>query len=66
VRRATIAVMVIVFTLSFATAILVSTAGAKPPIPCTYRCIDGLGYRCCIVDGEEVCEYDPKIDCIRW
>lgn len=54
------AVLIVFFAVGFITSV-----EAKKPVPCTYKCINGLGYLCCIVDGEEVCTYDPKIDCIR-
>ena len=58
--------LVAVFVISLAVTAMISTSEAKPPKDCYYKCVNGLGYFCCIVDGEEQCEYSPKIDCIRW
>ncbi|UCD95593.1 MAG: hypothetical protein JSU69_05955 [Candidatus Zixiibacteriota bacterium] len=65
-RKLTAILVTAVFVVTLLTSVIVSTSEAKPPRDCYYKCVNGLGYFCCIVDGEEQCQYDPKIDCIRW
>ena len=64
--RKTMAILLIgVFVVALAVAFMFSAVTAKPPVPnpCTYKCINCVGYKCCIVNGQEVCTYEPKIDC---
>ena len=60
-KKMTIALMVI-FLISFMIGVFVTTASAKPPTPCTYKCINQDTYLCCLYwrGGEivEECYFD--------
>lgn len=53
--------LVVLFVASFLVGFFASSSEAA----CSVRCIKGLAYRCCVVNGVETCTYQPHIDCIR-
>jgi len=63
-RKSIALVLVLVFVVSLLIGMMVSPTQAKPP-KCYYKCMNGLLYRCCIIDGVEGCNIEPKGDCIR-
>lgn len=65
-RKITGLMLVVLFVCAFVIGTITSDAQAGKKQDCYIKCVNGLGYFCCIVDGEEQCEYRPNIDCIRW
>lgn len=56
-KRTTVAMMVVLFAASMMVGALVSPqVEAKPPIPCTYKCINQDTYFCCLVAFNPVTE----------
>jgi hypothetical protein len=49
----------VVFALSIMIGAMITPAQAKPPIPCTWKCINGDTYFCCLYPKiGEVCKWD--------
>ena len=53
--------IIAVFALAFTIGILTTPTSARPPIPCTYKCINQTWHFCCICPGTfwETCEELP-------
>jgi hypothetical protein len=58
-RKITALALVLVFAFSFVLGAMISSTQARPPIPCTWKCIDGDTYFCCLYPKiGEVCKLD--------
>ncbi len=56
-RKSFLIVLMSLFVMSIAIGALVTTASAAPPIPCTYKCINGDLYFCCLYKWGEACQF---------
>jgi hypothetical protein len=63
-RKIIILGLLMAFVFSFTVGVLNTSTQAKPPIPCTYKCINQDWYFCCICPGTfwETCEF-LQYDC---